>query len=93
MKEQLIEGTVYGVLTAATAYLIVNFLGYNPETLTALLYLYIFSAILINMKAELEPLSIPFLKRIVVVAEGEEMKMKRLLTGEEYKVNGEVEKL
>ncbi|QGA81041.1 hypothetical protein [Candidatus Nanohalobium constans] len=93
MKQQIIEGTTYGVLTASTAYITVNFMGYNPVTLSALLYLYIISAILITAKPEIPEVSLPLLKRIVVVAEGEEMKLKKLVTGEEYKVNGEVEKL
>ena len=93
MKHEFIEGSVYGLLAAATAYLVVHFIGFSPSSLPFLLYLYIVTAIVINMKAELEQLSIPYLKNIVEVAEGEEMKLKRLLTGEEYRVNGEVEKL
>ena len=93
MKQSFIEGAVYGLLSAATAYFIVRYAGFNPQTLSAILYLNIITAILINMKAEVEELSISFLKNLVVVAEGEEMKLKRILTGEEYRVKGEVEKL
>jgi len=93
MKEHFIEGSIYGILSASTAYMIVHYFGFNPQTLPILLYIYIITAIAINMKAEIEMLSLPFLKRIVVVAEGEEMKLKRLFTGEEYKINGDVEKL
>lgn len=93
MKQELIEGSVYGVLAASTAYIVVHFMGFSPQTLPILLYFYVISGILINLKAELDHLSIPYMKRLVLVAEGEEMKLKRLLTGEEYKVNGQVEKV
>jgi hypothetical protein len=93
VKDELVEGTTYGILTAGLAYLVVHFMGFNPETLPLLLYIYVVSAVIINMKAEIEQLSLPYLRRLVVVAEGEEMKLKRILTGEEYRVNGDVEKL
>ena len=93
VRDELVEGTAYGILTAGLAYLIVHFMGFNPRTLPLLLYIYVVSAVIINMKAEIEQLSLPYLRRLVVVAEGEEMKLKRILTGEEYRVNGDVEKL
>jgi len=92
MKEELIEGSVYGILAASTGYMVVHFMGFSPETVPILLYLFVISGILINLKAELDHLSIPYMKRLALVAEGEEMKLKRLLTGEEYKV-GRVEKV
>ena len=93
MKEAFIEGTVYGILSASIGYLLVYYFGFGSYTLPLLLYLNIFSVIVVNMKAEIEAISLSFLKRLVVVAEGEEMKLKRLFTGEEYRVKGDVEKL
>jgi hypothetical protein len=91
-KEKLVEGTVYGVLAAATAYIIVKMMGYNPQSLAVILYFQILTAILLTVRSEITSPLMPLLKRIVVVAEGEEMKLKRLLTGEEYRVR-DVEKL
>jgi hypothetical protein len=93
MKDSFKEGTIYGILLAGFAFLIVQFLGYSPRSLSLLLYLYVISSILLTMKSEIsEPIK-PLLEKVVIVAEGEEMKMKKLLTGEEYRLRGEVEKL
>jgi hypothetical protein len=91
-KERLVEGTIYGILAAATAYIIVRIIGYNPVSLAIILYFQILTAILLTVRSEIASPLMPLLKRIVIVAEGEEMKLKRLLTGEEYKVR-DVEKL
>jgi hypothetical protein len=91
-KESLGEGSIFGLLTAGTAYTIVQVMGYNPGSLAVLLYFQLFSAILLTMRSKMAAPLMPFLKRIVVVAEGEEMKLKRVLTGEEYRVR-DVEKV
>lgn len=93
MKQAVRDGLFYGLFIAATAYTAVRIMGYNPQSLMVLLYLYVLSGILLNVKSELAKPLTPLLKRIVIVAEGEEMKSKKLLTGEEYKVKGDVEKL
>lgn len=91
-RNSIIEGTVYGVLSAATAFLVVRVMGYNPESLAVLLYLYVVSGVLLTARSKIAAPFIPLLKRVVIVAEGEEMKLKRILTGEEYRVR-DVEKL
>jgi hypothetical protein len=93
MKQELKDGLLYGVLTAGAAYATVMIMGFNHGSLAVLLYLYVVSSALINLKAEILTPFKPLLKKIVVVAEGEEVKMKKLLTGETYRVRGEVEKL
>ena len=93
MKQELKDGLLYGVLTAATAYTTVMLMGFNHRSLAVLLYLYVISASLINLKSEIFTPLKPFLKKIVIVAEDEEIKLKRLLTGETYKIRGDVEKL
>lgn len=93
MRESFRNGLLYGIAVALVAYSIVHFIGYNPQSLMILLYLYVFQSVVLKLKTELAQPLTPLLKRIVIVAEGEEMKLKRLLTGEEYRVNGDVEKL
>ncbi len=93
MKESFRNGLLYGIVTALLAYSVVQLMGYNSQSLMVLLYLYVVSAIVLNLKTEIAAPLGPLLKRVVIVAEGEEMKLKRLLTGEEYRINGEVEKL
>lgn len=93
MRESLRNGLLYGIAVALVAYSIVQFIGYNPQSLMILLYLYVFQSVILKVKTDFAQPLLPLLKRIVIVAEGEEMKLKRLLTGEEYRVNGDVEKL
>jgi hypothetical protein len=93
MRESLRNGLLYGIAVALVAYSIVQFIGYNPQSLMVLLYLYVLQSVILKVKTDLAQPLLPLLKRIVIVAEGEEMKLKRLLTGEEYRVNGDVEKL
>jgi len=93
MKEYFIEGAVYGLFSAATMYAVVQYAGYNPQTLALLIYIQIISGILINMKSEIEALSLPYLKKLVLVHEGENIEMRKLSTGEKYRVKGDVEKL
>lgn len=93
MRESLRNGLLYGIVVALVAYSIVQFVGYNPQSLMILLYLYVLQSVILNVKTDLAQPLTPLLKRVVIVAEGEEMKLKRLLTGEEYRVNGDVEKL
>ncbi|MFB6158146.1 MAG: hypothetical protein ABEJ95_00620 [Candidatus Nanohalobium sp.] len=93
MRDSVKEGAIYGMLVSGAAYTLVQFLGYSSRSLAVILYLFLISAILINVKSEMsEPLK-PYLDRLVLVAEGEELKMKKLLTGEKYRVRGDVEKL
>jgi hypothetical protein len=91
--ESLKEGAIYGILLAATTYVVVQVMGYSHRSLMVVLYIQIVAAILLTARSRLAAPLKPYLDRIVVVAEGEEMKLKKLLTGEEYKVKGEVEKL
>jgi len=93
MKEYFIEGAVYGLFSAATMYAVVQYAGYNPQTLALLIYIQIISGILINMKSEIEALSLPYLKKLVLVHEGENIEMRKLSTGEKYRIRGDVEKL
>jgi hypothetical protein len=93
MKQSAIEGAVYGAIIAGAAYIIVQVMGFSSTSLSVILYLFIVSTILVNVKSELATPIKPYLERLVIVAEGEEMKMRKLLTGEKYRVNGDVEKL
>ena len=93
MKQEAIEGAVYGAIIAGGCFVVVQVMGFSSRSLSVILYLFILSTVLVNVKSEIsEPLK-PYLERLVIVAEGEEMKMKKLLTGQEYKVRGDVEKL
>lgn len=85
--------TFYGL-----AYLTVKQLGYNSNSFMIISYLYIALAGIIGIKYEIKKMNnsdsiLSIFKNIVIVREGEELTMKRLLTGEKYKLKGEIEKL
>lgn len=85
--------TFYGI-----AYLTVKSLGYNSDSFMIISYLYILLAGIIGLKYEFKNYAgnsslVSTLKNIVIVVEGEEMKLKRIFTGEKYKLKGEIEKI
>lgn len=87
-----------GLMAYGVAYFVVNSSGFNSTSFTIISYLYIVLAVIIGIRYEAGSLTnssslISTLKNIVIVIEGEEMKMKRLLTGEKYKLKGEIEKV
>lgn len=87
-----------GLASYGIAYLTVKQLGYNSTSFMIISYLYIALASIIGIKYELKKISgtdsLPsVLKNIVFVSEGEELTMKRVFTGEKYRLKGEIEKL
>lgn len=86
---------LFGLSTYGIAYTVVNFLGFTSSSFTILAYLYISLSIVIGIYYEIEDIGgfRGFLDNIVVVIEGEEMKLKKLITGEKYKLKGEIEKI
>jgi hypothetical protein len=85
--------TFYGI-----AYLTVKQLGYNSASFMIISYLYIALAGIIGIKYEVKKMNnsdsvLSIFRNIVLVREGEELVMKRVFTGEKYKLKGEIEKL
>ena len=85
-----------GLSFAGIGSLTAMYFGFNQNTLTIFLYLYIAQALYNPLKNELFSrisFSPNIIDRLVIVAEGEELKMKKLLTGEKYRLDGDIEKL
>lgn len=85
--------TFYGI-----AYLIVKQLGFNSTSFMFISYLYIALAAIIGIKYEMTKVnssgsSFSLLKNLVLVSEGEHLEMKKVFTGEKYRLKGEIEKL
>ncbi|WP_347721873.1 hypothetical protein [Candidatus Nanohalococcus occultus] len=89
---KIVSDAMVGSTAASLGLIAVRFNGFNWITLTAILYLTVCATVLAGFK-ERSGLSSGFLHRLVLVAEGEEMKMKKLATGEKYKIKGDLEKL
>lgn len=87
------HGGLIGVFFAGAGYIVVYRLGFTQFSLNIMLYLYIILGIIMAFDFRDFLDRTGFLERIVIVAEEEELKMKKLFTGEEYRVDGTVEKV
>lgn len=95
MLKKLKIPVLLGLSFYGIAYGIVNFIGFSSSSFTALAYLYIILGLVTGLYYELDSHGglQSFLDNIVVVIEGEEMKLKKLVSGEKYKLKGEIEKI
>jgi|GEM_PF-2781191 len=85
----LIGLTFYGI-----AFITVTFLGYNSTSFTVIAYLYIILAVILGLKYEVMHGDTPsLLRNLVLVVEDEETRLKRVFTGEKFKIKGEVERV
>jgi len=92
MYRQIRNGGVIGVTFALISYFLASQIGFNQSSFTIFLYMYVLLGIISSLNfSDLEGKG--FLDRIVIVAEEEELKMKKIISGEEYKLKGTVEKL
>ncbi len=96
MKSELKIGLISGLTFSGIAYLTVKLLGFNSLSFTVVMYLYTALGILLALLFYLKSSDID-LRRIkrkfVVVVEKEELELRSVLTGEKYRVKGEIEKV
>lgn len=81
---------------SGVAYLVVRFSGYGWRSLTVLLYLYVFMGVMVSVAGSFDLLDssvAEILDRVVLVAGQEELVLRKLVSGEKYRVEGELEKL
>lgn len=95
MLKKLKMPVLFSLSAYGFAYAIVNFIGFTSNSFTAIAYLYIVLGLVISLYYELDNHGglQSFLENVVVVIEGEEMKLKKLISGEKYKLKGEIEKI
>jgi len=92
MRKEITEGAVYGLVFAGLTYATINFLGFDQASLNILLYLNVLMGVAINIKSESLGLESIF-GQVMIPSEAEENKVKRVFTGEEYVINGTLEKV
>lgn len=95
MLKNLKIPVLFGLSAYGIAYAIINFIGFKSSSFTAIAYLYIALAVAIGLYYEFDSHGgfRGFLDNIVVVAEGEEIELKKLISGEKYRLEGEIEKI
>ncbi len=91
-RKGLFKGAATGLAFAGAGNLSVRFLGFNKTSLVLMLYLYVLLGTVPWLKSQLSGLRSP-IERLVVVTGEEEMVLRKILTGEKYRVKGKVEKL
>ncbi|MFB6203981.1 MAG: hypothetical protein ABEK01_05815 [Candidatus Nanohaloarchaea archaeon] len=96
MRKEIKKGVFTGLSFAGIAFATVKFMGFSQTSFIVISYLYIIMGVVMSVSSGEGSLR-SFLDRkignIVLVMEGEELKMRKILTGEKYKVKGEVEKI
>jgi len=92
-RKEVKRGAIVGGLFAGLAYFFTYKFGFNSTTLSIVLYLYVILGVLMAFDFQDFVKSREFLEKIVIVAEEEELKMKKVFTGEKYKIDGTVEKV
>ena len=95
MLKKLKIPVLFGLSAYGVAYGVVNFIGFTSNSFTAIAYLYIALSVGLGLYYEVEDYGglSGFLDNIVVVIEGEELKLRKLISGEMYKLKGEIEKI
>ncbi len=93
MRRKVARGGIHGLIFLLLAYAVVYTQGYGGNSLIAIMYIIILATIWMEVKDEIELPDSRFLERIVIVSEGEDLKMRKVFTGEKYKVNGSIQKL
>ncbi len=95
MRKKPLIGVSIGLGFAGLSYGTVSFLGYNSTSYTILAYLYVSLSFILTAFYELDSFGglKNLTKNFVVVVEEDEKKLKRVFTGEKYKIKGEVEKV
>lgn len=92
MRKEIKCGAIYGLVFAGLTYATVEFLGYTQSSLKILLYLNVLMGIAINLKSESLGLESIF-GQVMVTVESGENRVKRVFTGDEYVINGTLEKV
>jgi hypothetical protein len=96
MRRELLRGATVGMLFSGVAYAAVAFIGFGWKSLAVSMYLYVVMGVLMAFGSRFELLDSrisELFDRVVIVAEGEELELRKLVSGEKYRVKGELEKL
>ncbi len=93
MRRKIARGGIHGLVFLLIAYGVVYTQGYGGNSLIVLMYIIIFATVWMEIKDEIDFPETGFLERIVIVSEGENLKMRKVFTGEKYELKGNIRKL
>nr|EGQ40216.1 MAG: hypothetical protein J07AB56_09440 [Candidatus Nanosalinarum sp. J07AB56] len=93
---QVLEGAATGLVFMGVAYGVVRSMGYGQSSFTVVSYLFIVEGVaMVGLRSLGDSVGglRGLLENVVVVMDEEERKVKRLATGEIYRLEGRLEKL
>lgn len=96
MKKIVLKCLSIGLTFSGIAFMTVSIIGYNSRSLMIIMYLYIVLAVFIGILNRINLLENTLsgsLGKVLVVVGEEEQKMKHVLTGETYRLKGDLQKL
>ncbi|MFB6190490.1 MAG: hypothetical protein ABEJ91_02870 [Candidatus Nanohaloarchaea archaeon] len=96
MRREILRGAAIGMLFSGASYAAVVFMGFGWKSLAVSMYLYVAMGVLMAFGSSsglLDSRISELFDRVVIVAEGEELELRKLVSGEKYRVKGELEKL
>lgn len=93
VNREVKQGAFVGALFAGIAYLWTILNGFNSSTFIPMLYLYILLGATSQVRFEHLASYWERLEQVLVIADEEENKLKKIATGEEYKVEGTIKKI
>jgi len=93
MKKEIKYGGTLGAGFAIIAYLVADLKGFNRSSFLYMIYLYIILGAVskVNMNHLSEYLE--SLERLLLVTDKEENKLRKIATGEKYKIDGTIKKI
>lgn len=92
MKKNLKHGIITGGFFAVIAYTAASFRGFNRSSFLFMLYLYVLLGAVSRLRLKDFSDYTNRLENLIWIKE-EEMKLKRIFTGEEYEIDGTVRKI
>lgn len=93
MDQRLKYGAALGTVFAGIAYLIAEFRGFNSSSFLPILYLYVVLGVVSRFDMKDAASYWSRLEDLMIVADKEENKLKKVVTGEEYEIDGTVKKV
>ena len=93
MRRKIARGGIHGLIFLLLAYTVVYTQGYGGNSFIAVMYIIILATTWMEVKDEIELPDSSFLERIVIVSEGEDLKMRKVFTGEKYRLKGNIQKI
>lgn len=96
MKKVILKSASIGLAFSGISYFIVSIFGYRWETLMFIMYLFVFQSVTLSIMSHYSLFNsglTSILDRIAIIAEEEEIKVKKVVSGEKYKIKGDVERI